>query len=94
MSPNLIEVFKVLAQLTDDLSLYFPLGDQNLLYRRLDQSGFFDDIQLPSKAAALTCASIIHHAYHTIEDDMVRQIASEIGGNWGRIGVSSFQLEK
>jgi len=78
MRVELIEAFEVLAQSTDDLVRYCPLGEQNLLYRRLDQNGFFDDVQLPSKAAAMTCASIIHVVYASIEDDTVRQIASEI----------------
>jgi hypothetical protein len=75
---ELIEAFKVLAQSTDDLARYCPLGDENLLYRRTDENGFFDDVWLPSKAAAMACESIIHGVFHPIEDDTVRQIASEI----------------
>lgn len=78
MPRELIEAFKVLAQSTDDLSLYFPRGEENLLYRRVDENGFYDDVWLPSKVAALTCASIIHDLFHTIVDDSVKQVASEI----------------
>jgi hypothetical protein len=79
MPVELIEAFKVLAQSKDDLVRYCPPGDENLLYRRdsVDSPGY-DEVWLPSKAAAMTCASIIHDRFHRIADDTVRQIASEI----------------
>ena len=78
MSPKLLEAFKLLAQSRDDLSLYLPVGEENLLYRRADENGLFEDVWLPAKAAAMTCASIIHDVFHSIEDETVKQIASEI----------------
>lgn len=78
MQPELIEAFRVLAQSTDDLSLYFPQGEENLLYRRVNEDGFYDDVWIPTKAAAMTCATIIHDLFVLITDDSVRQIASEI----------------
>jgi hypothetical protein len=76
--PQLIEAFRVLAQSTDDLKLYCPRGEENLLYRRVNEDGFHDDVWQPSKAVAMTCASIIYNLFHPITDDSVRQITSEI----------------
>jgi hypothetical protein len=78
MPVELIEAFKVLAQSTDDLVRYCPPGDENLLCRRDGENGGYDDVWFPSKAAAMTCASIIHDQFHRIADDTVKQIASEI----------------
>jgi hypothetical protein len=79
MPIELIEAFKVLAQSTDDLVRYCPPGDENLLYRReaIDSPGY-DEVWWPSKAAAMTCAYIIHDQFHRIADDTIKQIASEI----------------
>jgi hypothetical protein len=79
MPIELIDAFQVLAQSTDDLVRYFPPSDENLLYRRVgeDYPGY-DEVSLPSKAAAMTCASIIHHQFGRITNDTIWQIASEI----------------
>jgi hypothetical protein len=75
---ELIEAFNVLAQSTDDLIRYFPPGDGDLLYRRDDEYGGYDDVAFPSKVAALTCASIMHEQFPRIANETVRKIASEI----------------
>ncbi|WP_165073429.1 hypothetical protein [Paludisphaera rhizosphaerae] len=75
---ELTEAFRVLAQSADGLRSYCPRYEESILYRRVDEDGFYEDIPIPSKAVAITCASLIHEMFHRIEDDSVKKLAVEI----------------
>jgi hypothetical protein len=75
---ELYEVLRFLAQSNDELVLYLPKDEDDLLYRRLDEDGFYVGVQMPSKAAGLTCLRVIHVQFTDVNDQELVSLISEI----------------
>ena len=74
---NLVNVFMFLAQPHEELVLYFPDYELNSLYRRVDDDGFYEDIQIPSKAAGLTCITVIHDLFAEVKNKELISLMGE-----------------
>ncbi len=75
---KLNEALKFLAQSNEDLVLYLPRYEEDLHYRRLDDDGFYVGFQMPSKAAALTCAEVLHERFTEVNNEELACLIGEI----------------
>jgi hypothetical protein len=75
---ELHEVLRFLAQSNDELVLFLPGYEEDLLYRRVDEDGFYEDVQLPSKAAGITCIRVIHVLFPDVDNEGLASLIGEI----------------
>jgi hypothetical protein len=75
---KLHEVLRFLAQSNDELVRYLPDYDLDLHYRRVDDDGFYESVQIPSKAAGLTCLTVLHGLFHKVDDEGLAFLIGEI----------------
>ena len=75
---ELHEVLRVLAQPSEELVIYLPEYQEDLFYRRVDEDGFYEGVQIPSKAAGLTCIAVIHVLFPEVGSEGLASLIGEI----------------
>jgi hypothetical protein len=75
---ELQEALKFLAQSNDELVRYLPEYDEDLHYRRVDEEGYQQDVQIPSKAAALICFTAIRYRFSAADSEELTYLLGEV----------------